>query len=210
MELLRMVCMFFIVFHHFVQAMYTYISGYGLESRMTSTAPMLLTFLGTFALVGVNVFVLISGYYSIRPSWRNFWSFYLQVGFYAGLFYWFHMIIDGVTFNRWLILNTLFPISHNQGLWFVPTYFALYLLSPLLNMAIDKMSRKELLLAVLLLTIVNVWLGFFNQLGMNSTGYNLMQFVFLYVIGRYVRMLVDVRMNKKCFRGGYSCMLSAV
>ena len=201
-ELLRLVCMLFIVLHHFIQAVYINYPSY-FENRFTDPSPIILTFFGTFALVGVNVFVLISGYFSIRPKWSNFWPFYIQLAFYAFVFYILHMILDGVPLNRWLVYYTIMPISHNQGLWFVPTYFGLYLLSPLLNKALDNMSKRELLYFIVFLSVINLWFGFFCQLKeMNNTGYNLMNFVYLYVIGRLIKVLNLESKNEKIVMGG--------
>ena len=74
-------------------------------------------------------------------------------------------------------------VYSKTDLWFVPAYLALFLLSPLLNAGLERLDGRRLHLMLLALIFINVYLGWFHKGGINPTGYNVMQMVFLYVIG---------------------------
>lgn len=190
--------MFFIVVHHGIHALNLY-SNVPLEGTDLVIAHLM----DSFCLVGVNVFVLISGWFGIRPNKKSFLRFYLMCAFYAGVLYLIDLYARGSHINRWCLYNTIFPISHNPGWWFVPCYLMLYLLSPLLNKAIDNMGRKEMLMVLAVLMIINVYFGFYRQMGVNKNGYNLNNFIFLYFIGRILsRSGISKNKRIRVYAGG--------
>lgn len=74
--------------------------------------------------------------------------------------------------------------------WFVVAYMMLLLVSPMIEKSLDGISSKQLLYWLMLLTVFNLYFGFY--LGkVNDNGYNVVHFVWLYYIGRYFRMSKD-------------------
>ena len=145
-----------------------------------------------FVLCAVPVFVLISGYFGIKFKIKGLLSFYIQCAFYSGLIYLIYIFINGHGVNRWCIYNTLFPITNHADLWFVPCYFMLYLISPLLNKCIDHLSKREFQFALLALVVINLYYGWYLRSTLtNVDGFNLCNFVFLYFIGRYIAKYVE-------------------
>ena len=86
--------------------------------------------------------------------------------------------------------NTLFPISNSPGLWFVKSYFVLYLLSPILNVPANALTKKQYQISILLFTIVILYYGFYREMEFANAGYSLSNFVYLYFIGGYLKRYV--------------------
>ena len=95
-------------------------------------------------IVGVNVFVLISGYFGIRPTKKKFFNLMFQILFWAGL----SAIVgqlSGVDVSLKAIAKTFWLGGYY---WFVPEYVALFAFSPVLNKFIEHSTKKELFLIV--------------------------------------------------------------
>lgn len=175
--------MIFIVIHHCINAI---VYSDNCTLAIGSRVYVALSLCDAFCLVAVNVFVLISGWFSIRLNFKSVLNLYLMLAFYAGVLYLVHLYMVGGSLNRWCLYNTLLPISHAPGWWFVPCYVFLMLFSPLLNRACDNLSKREFGVLLLFLTIVNCYFGFYRGMSVNVNGYNLMNFIYLYMIGRYL------------------------
>ena len=153
-ELMRIVIMFFIVFLHFIT---------NAELLSNGTLPSTFFHVNTirgFLLVAVNCFVLISGYYGIKFKIKGLLSIYLTVLIYGAIGYFLHLFIDDQHIGRSILYNTIFCIS-NSKMWFIPCYFSLYCISPILNSAIAVMTKKQYLYSLITLTIIVVYFGWF-------------------------------------------------
>lgn len=183
LELLRIISMFFILIVHF--------DGAALGLPMIMTLDEACDF-GVFskeiiesvAIIGVNCFVLISGYFGIKFSVKGLSNFLLWCVFYSVFLY---LIVAPFTgkFSISGFLLSFLAISHTD-LWFVPAYFGLYILSPLLNAGIKNLSEKQYTWLLIGILFLNVYLGWLNEDRINTTGYNIMQLIMLYFIGRYI------------------------
>lgn len=98
LELYRIIVMFMIVCHH-------YVVNSGLmevmkEEPMSSSSLFYYIF-GAWGKTGINCFVLITGYFMCKSSitLRKFLKLYLQVLFYAVIFYVIFCITDYQTFS---------------------------------------------------------------------------------------------------------------
>ena len=154
--------------------------------------------------IGVNCFVLISGYFSIKTSLRGFLHLYGFYAFYAFLIAasqyfgdaqyammplgekWFHIAV-----------HSLMPWDNN-GFWFLNAYLALFMMAPMLNAAIASIEKPMYKRVLVLLTILNVVFGgFFSIDLLNTWGFCVAQFVYLYMIGGYLRKYVAIETIKK-------------
>ena len=193
-ELLRLVCMFLIVFQHCIHG--------GAFPEIWNTDIMSIEVCVASLLVGltyiaVNCFVLISGFYGIKLKLRSALNLYLICAFYALIIYLLHLYIDGAHVGRGLLYASVFCISHSK-LWFVKCYVGLMLLSPILNAAMDNISKRTYQWVIGLLTILNVYFGFLWQDAVfNSDGYTIANFVYIYMIGGYIRRYVDIEWCRK-------------
>jgi hypothetical protein len=167
------------------------------------------TILVGFGVVAVNCFVLISGYFSIKATWKGFIHLYI----FCASYYLFFGILDslniinphpfGIIELKRIILS-FFPFTHS-GNWFLQVYFCLFIISPLLNKLINSLDKYKHILCLLLLTIVNIWLGFYatnpmpNNSNPNTNGYNIMNFIYLYFIGRYIYLYLSTTYKIKSY-----------
>lgn len=141
-------------------------------------------FLMNWAILAVNCFVMISGYFTIKLSWKGVVKYYLQCFFYMALFGVISAIINR-SFTLHDLTNIVFVCSETE--WFIRCYFALMLISPLLNKALQAMSDKEMRLSLILLVIVDVYFGYMHQgKEIAAEGYELVHLSTLYMIGHYI------------------------
>ena len=201
-ELLRIVCMLFIVFHHYMVHMafpeYN-ISAWGLGDGALSVAMLL----NGFFCVAVNCFVLISGYYGIHFKLRGLFKLYITCAFYGLIGYFVHLYVDGAHIGRSILDDSLFAFSNSKW-WFINCYIQLFVMAPFLNVAIEHLEKKKYLYVLLLFSFLNVYLGY---IGMgkyfNQYGYSTAQMVYLYLIGAYLKKYVPMnwfqRKSSTCF-----------
>lgn len=78
-------------------------------------------------------------------------------------------------------------LTHTD-LWYVPAYFALMLLSPIINKGMDNLSRKQNLVLICLFVAYNIWAGWIWGGNFNPTGYTVIQLIMVYMIGRLIHM----------------------
>ena len=129
----------------------------------------------SFSACGVDTFVLISGYFGLKPSVKSWVHFLLPPTFYT---------IVLCTINRE-------PFTHYQpwcSWWFVTCYLELLLVAPFLNNFTIESNKKVHTILIISLTIINVYFGFICQTNEGRTGYTLMNFCYLYTIGRYIKI----------------------
>ncbi len=148
-------------------------------------------FFRSFCVMAVNVFVIRSGYFGITLKWDKVLRFDLRTCFYT----WLGLII-GVAFGIHQInfvrdIQLLFPVITRQY-WYITAYLALCILSPYINAflkAADRKALRSMLVTGFLLFYVMATFCFVinaDQLVMDA-GYGLVNFVYLYCLGYYIR-----------------------
>ena len=86
----------------------------------------------------------------------------------------------------WQVLAERFLAFTHNGWWFVVSYLGLMLLSPLLNKAVEAMTKQQLFHSILFFTIVMLYLGWYHKVEATNYGNSLISFLWLYLIGRYI------------------------
>ena len=189
-ELLRIVAMLMIITLHFNnQSKALLVLG-----EPASSVQIFATILEAIAITGVNVYVLISGYYlsSSKVKLSKVLLLILQVYFYTLLISCAMMFVGAYSvkpedkLDR--ALRYLFPIS-SEHYWFVTAYVIMYLLAPVMNAAVNALKRKQLKAVIIgLLT----WFCFIKSIvpvkfGTDRMGYDFGWFICLYLIAAYIR-----------------------
>ena len=149
--------MFLIVLLHFItRTVFPEIgqTGYTWDIHSICILP-----LWAISYLAVNSFILISGFYGIRFKWKSLLSLYLTCGF-CGFIGYLIYLLNGGTIGGGILWYTFFPFSHGKW-WFINCYVGLYCLSPLLNNAFTNLSHKQFKQVLILLTILNIYLGYF-------------------------------------------------
>lgn len=141
--------------------------------------------LAGFSIVGVNVFVMLTGYFSATPKKSGL----LNLAFVC--FFW--MIVSVV--SRYLLhqeisYKTFFFITSSN--WFIPSYIGLLFFSPILNLFCGSVSKDTLWRIVLILLFIEVWFDWIPPqpritLGTN-TGHSVLSFLILYLLARAIRL----------------------
>lgn len=139
------------------------------------------------ALVCVNVFVLVSGYFGIRPNARRVANFLFMV-----LFYQIGIVLAYVGYHR--LTGTPMAESADELLemcrplvsyWFVAAYLILMCLAPILNRFIANSTPRQLWTFALCYWILELYFGYYTDTF--SAGYGALAFINLYVIGAAVK-----------------------
>ncbi len=183
-ELLRILAMFMVMILHFNNHGFANdILDFQGALTITNTVGH---FLESFAIIAVNVFVLISGLYGIRFKGRGLLSFYLQCFFCGLVAYLLYILFTGEPITT-DIFKQLLAFTHNKW-WFVVTYLYLYLTAPLLNYAVENMPQKTFQWLLLAWAILTFYFGY--SLGYDD-GMSYVNFVFLYLIGRYIGVYIS-------------------
>lgn len=189
-ELLRIVAMLMIITLHFnIHSKALLVLG-----EPASNVQIFATVLEAIAITGVNVYVLISGYYlsSSKVKLSKVLLLILQVYFYTLLISCAMMFVGAYSvkpedkLDR--ALRYLFPIS-SEHYWFVTAYVIMYVLAPVMNAAVNTLKRKQLKTVIIgLLT----WFCFIKSIvpvkfGTDRMGYDFGWFICLYLIAAYIR-----------------------
>lgn len=195
LDLLRVVCMFMIVLGHGIGPQEFIVPG---EIRVTR---LILAIIGTFSGVAVNCFILISGFFLINQEFRlsRLIRLAVEVLFYSWLILLVNIVFHGKSLGIKELLALVFPISF-EHFWFISAYFGLSLISPVLNMALNSINRKQHFSAIVVFIICfSLWSDLLpksNPFGAGS-GYCLTWFVVLYAIAAYIRKYADMNQIKK-------------
>lgn len=180
-ELLRIVAMYMIlVFHTVFYELYEY-------RRETPIFASLMTILH----IGVPLFVLITGYFGIKPTIKGFVRLYLLILFYNLLFYSVKVLIGDSCFSYKDFIFLWFPFSFNEGYWFFKVYLMLYIVSPAINYLKSNHSFGNNKLLVLF-GIITIYFGWFAQNPSLSDGKNVINFIFIYILGDWLKKNINI------------------
>ena len=183
-ELMRIVSMFMIVLYHFIH------HG-NLVEKSNGSVKVILVFIQALLFVHVNSFVLLCGYFQCKNKFKmsKFFKLYNQVWFYRAIITTILVFLGIVTFTKIDFIKKISYIYYGEY-WFITMYFILYLCSPMLNIVINNINKKQHLKIIILLLLIFSLLptftiqAFYN----NAQGFSITNFVLLYFIGAYLRL----------------------
>lgn len=180
LELLRILSMFLVLLIHYTQSI-------EINPETVKFNPLFYfvnTELKSLSFVCVNCFVIISGYFGIKWKTKSFLGLLYQV------FFWLFIgIVIAKIFEFHIednILNVFFHFFKIR--WFISAYIGLYILSPLINAFIEKVSEKELLRYIIVFYTFSTLIGYLFLSDEFNEGMSLISLIGLYLIGSYIRV----------------------
>ena len=210
-EFLRLLLMLMMLVMHYLSRAGALIE---LERPLTSVR-LTGSLIESFAIVCVNCFVLITGYFLSGSSFRlrRLIELILEVYFYTIVIS-LVMRVAGLPpvhdRSLYAAVQYLFPLSGGHY-WFVSAYILLYILSPVLNAGVKHLSRKELM------TVISALIVFFSLIKSfvpvnfvtDDYGYGFRWFIVMYLTGAYMAKYGIHFFNdmKKCVLVYVACSL---
>lgn len=184
LELLRLIAMFGVL------AVHTDFGALGTPDKAELTHNTFYcitrTAIEMFAIVAVNVFVLISGWFGINFRWKGLSNLLFQCAFFFFGIY-FACVLTGI---KDFGLNGLYMcLMMSSNAWFVKAYLGMYILAPVMNAFAANADRKtfaRLLLCFFAFQSIYGW--FSNGAQYIDKGYSAFSFMGLYLLARYVRI----------------------
>lgn len=178
-EILRIVSMFLIVWFH--------ICGRGLglfneEIPNGGGNSLPLIIIHALGMIGVPVFIFISGYYGVKFRWDRLKDILSQCVLYTLVFY----LISCIFLPLFQIRILLLQVFGLSGMWFVYCYVILYILSDGINAVLEKFDFKSFTIIVFIIIYISIgkWIG-------KENGCNLFTMLEYYIIARYAKRFAD-------------------
>lgn len=141
--------------------------------------------LAALSIVGVNVFVLITGYFSTEPKIVSLTKLLFICLFWMGV-----RIAIRYALGLSVTWQSLFFVTKSN--WFIPAYLCLLFFTPVLNAFCNTANKKAFLGTVLALIFFEVWFDLLPPhpsvlLGSQKV-YSVLSFIALYLLARYIRL----------------------
>lgn len=180
-ELLRLICMMMVIIGHV---------NYGKEGWPTQALinemPWLYLWrvlVNQFTIISVPVFVMISGWFGIRPSFRGFCNLMFQVFFSVAL-----CAVLALSFGEGIDLKQALLSMLGAGHWFIPSYVILFVLSPVLNAFVERVEEKQFRFFLVIFFLAEFFYGYITEVGYFYRGYSALHFIGLYLLARYLHL----------------------
>lgn len=195
-ELLRIIAMIFIILYH----MYLHE-----ETMFTGSTPKTIfaTLLSGLGLIGVNIFILITGYFQIEQNFKakKIASIWLQTVFYSTIIMVALRCCNIIKIDIKAITSTFLPVTYPEY-WFVSSYILLYLFSPFINKfakCLSKDEYKKFIIIITTLFSIGYTFMYKSSYRMGGLGLgNLAWFTYLYLLAGYIKLYeIKFLSNKK-------------
>ena len=181
-ELLRVIAMLMVVTLHFLGR-----GGVNSSATVLSGTWILATVWDSLAIISVDLYVLISGYFLIKSKFKTqkLIDIVIQVFSYSFILYVIFVVIGKNAFSISGFVKSIIPLLTNQY-WFASAYVGLYILFPFLNKGLLAMSQKQHRnLCVILALMFTLYLP---SKALQQNGTSIVWMVCLYVFAAYLRL----------------------
>lgn len=181
LEILRILSMLMIVAHHYI--VHSEIELF----QAISLNKIIISFLEMGGKIGVNVFILITGYFLIEKHFKP--EKVVKLGIKVFIYSMIGLTIAIINHSELLNIVTkicsFYPVLSEQY-WFMTTYVLIYLFHPYINRLFFALNKKEVEKALIGLfviwSIIPTFL--FSNFGLNNLGW----FIFIYLLGGYFKV----------------------
>lgn len=205
-ELFRIIAMLLIVAHHYVTSSGLTLADGPIFSAPLSWRSIFLLLLGAWGKIGINCFMLITGYFmcTSRLTAKKYAKLLFEVLFYRIAIFGIFCICGKASFSLMDLLMTLLPITE-VNTSFTSAFLCFYLCIPFCNVLVQNLTEKQHIYLLLLGCFIYVFFGTIKILPvtMNYVSW----FIVLYFISSYVRLYPKaVFESKKVW--GYASVIS--
>ena len=192
-EILRLIAIFSVLIVH---------SGGVVEGLPTNAIGREMSiFIGCFGNIGVSCFILISGYFGVKRNWKKIFSLECMVIFYSLCLAVMQRLVWPQDYPRSeffiLVEKAVFPVVTREH-WYYSCYICLLIFAPYLNLLPERLPKKQfaemLLFGGFLFCLAPTFLRFDI---MRDGGKGLVNMVWLYFLGRYIRLYEDWEVRRK-------------
>lgn len=161
--------------------------------------------LQSVCITAVNIFVMISGWFGIKPSVKGLIKFIWQVFYIVGISY----IAEYLFFDINLTLKDLFRCFglFGGGGWFVASYIGLYIISPILNYFVRYSSIRQHGFTTLAFIGFEVLFGDSLSVEFIVMGYSTFSFIGLYLLAAFLRKIEDKFTLRNCLTISVGCII---
>lgn len=182
-ELLRIISMLLVLMVH---ADFTSIGTPSRDLMLVSPGQFTFRVLVEFlSVLCVDIFVVISGWFSIRLSVRGLCNYLWQCLYFSAGIYAVMLLCGMVSLSPGGIFGIFYL---DKGEWFVKAYLALMILAPVLNAFVDRASRKQMETVLIAFFIFQTIFSFRGAAEFIQAGYPTFSFIGLYLLARYMRI----------------------
>lgn len=200
MELLRCIAMMMVVVLH-------YLGKSSLLADLTKenmgSVGVAAWLLESLCIVAVNLYMLISGYFLCEASFKlsrllklllQVFTYSVVIGLVAAVF----GLVPAEELTTYYFVQILFPVSMGHY-WFLTAYVFLYLLLPFLTMAVKRMTKEQMKLALGLLLFAFCVLKSILpvRLDMDEMGYDCLWYICVFMVAAYIRKFGVPFLQKK-------------
>ena len=182
MELLRILSILLIILHHVcVHGQWTDLTVYSQDS-------FILNCLSIGGKIGVDCFILISGYYLITSEKSNYLKIvklWLSMLFYSVVISVFFFIRYDYPHDSFTIFQMLTPVLSDTW-WFMSAFIILMILSPLLNKFVRSIDKRAYLSMIVILTVIWAIVPTITEMFYQCN--HVLWFALLYMVAGFIRL----------------------
>ena len=182
LELLRIVAMFFVVMFHTCDLATGTPSAENVFSDFAVSLSRIT--IQSITAVCVNLFVLISGWYGIKPKKGKFLDLLFQLAFFIVIC----LVYGYVQQGNLSLTEILRTIRLHKMWWFARSYILLFFLAPVLNAFCERATKREFIMVLIAFYAFSSYNWLFHFVDWMVNGYCTMSFVGLYLLARFARL----------------------
>ena len=180
MELLRLISMFLVLVIHANTAF----SPWPINQTDVNATPFHCIFrflIESISVVCVNSFILLSGWFEIKFSFKKLFALIFQVLFFS-------LLMTFLPNNRGQGIKLFVDIFTLNQYWFVRAYLILFILSPALNIFAEKAPKDMFRYVLIAFFAMQTIFSYISNSGWFDDGFSPIPFFGLYLLARYIRI----------------------
>lgn len=189
LELFRIITMLLIVAHHYVVNSGLMDIDSPIATSPTSKNSIFLLLFGAWGKIGINCFVMITGYFMCKSkiTAKKFAKLLFEVIFYRQIIYYIFLISGYESFSITQFVKMLLPVSSIRQN-FTGCYIIFFLFIPFLNILISHINEKTHFRLLILCSFTYVLFGTIKS-GTFGVDLNYVSwFMVIYIIASYIRL----------------------